>query len=396
MPQTNVECRQRFTSLPRAWREEERFRLAFGQLTKRTWRALSLVSAAWVLCTAFSFSCHAQTVGLLPYFGPGPAGIVGAGGGTAYTANFGNVDALGIGAPAAGLTKTAVAGGELYQTPYVINITGTPNNRGTVVRMYVSANTNPTILQVVSFYPGSSPCPGSGYTTLPTSQAAEIDIFAIPGVQDGNYNACLGLIVNLANGVSAVAGTYSVTVNFDVFNYQVSNGKLRSSSTTTVTISITVQTAIELLLAQSGSFPITATGGAPDYTANFGNVNALGIGPGAGLSTLATAGGVIYWTPYLIKPTFSGFSSTTGTVQVYVSTNFVHPAVLQLDDSAAGAGPYTAIKTTVGLQTQITAAASSGGGGITRYLGLFVSNANGAGSYRGSDSATLTYTLTVP
>jgi hypothetical protein len=33
---------------------------------------------------------------------------------------------------------------------------------------------------------------------------------------------------------------------------------------------------------------------------------------------------------------------------------------------------------------------------VTPYLGLFVSNVNGAGAFNGSDSATLTYTLTVP
>ena len=73
---------------------------------------------------------------------------------------------------------------------------------------------------------------------------------------------------------------------------------------------------------------------------NFGNVNGLGIGPGAGLTTVAAAGGVIYGTPYLLNPAFTDFASTTGTLSVYASSVFAHPAVLHLDDSAASAGPY--------------------------------------------------------
>lgn len=397
MPTTNVEYRQTLTALPCAQREGERelFCLVNGGPAKITSRRFVSFIALWFLSLASALPCTAQTVSLLRYLGSGPAGLLVVGGATIYTANFGSTNALGIGTPSTGLTESSLSGGELYQTPYVINITGTPAGRGTVVRTYVSANTNPTILQAVGFYPGSSPCPSSGYSALPTSQAGEADILPIPGVGDGNYNACVGLIVNLVNGASAVAGTYSVTINFDVFNYQVSSGRLRSSSTTTLTVSITVQTAIQLLLAKSGSFQIVTTGGTPDFTANFGNVNALGIGPAAGLNTLPTGGGVIYWTPYLITPAFSSFASTKGTIQVYASTTFAHSALLQLNDSASSAGPYSTISTNIAAQTQISGSAASGSI-ITRYLGLFVSNINGPTSYRGGDAATLTYTLTVP
>jgi hypothetical protein len=85
-----------------------------------------------------------------------------------------------------------------------------------------------------------------------------------------------------------------------------------------------------------------------DFAMKFGNVNGIGVGPGAGLSVVPSAGGVIYSTPYLIQPSFSGFSSTTASVEVYVSVGFVHPGVLQLEDAAASGGPYNAISTSSG------------------------------------------------
>ena len=106
-------------------------------------------------------------------------------------------------------------------------------------------------------------------------------------------------------------------------------------------------------------------------------------------------GGVIYSTPYLIEPAFSGFSSFSSTkITVYVSTDFVHPAVLKLYDSQSQLSGYSAISKNSGAPTQITGSASNGAN-ITEYLGLFVSNVNGAGSFRGADKATLTYTITV-
>jgi hypothetical protein len=110
---------------------------------------------------------------------------------------------------------------------------------------------------------------------------------------------------------------------------------------------------------------------------------------------VAAAGGVIYSTPYLLQPVFSGFTATTATIKTFVSTTFAHPAILVLRDAAASAGPYNNIGTTAGTATQITNTAADRSS-ITHFLGLFVSNANGATVFTGSDSATLTFTLTVP
>jgi hypothetical protein len=140
-----------------------------------------------------------------------------------------------------------------------------------------------------------------------------------------------------------------------------------------------------------GGLAVTA---ASDYAMNFSTVNGLGIGPVAGLNTTSASGGYIYHTPYTISPVFTDFTSAVGTVKVYVSTNFAHPTIFTLQDSATAGSGYSAISTSSGAPTQITAGAQDRTP-ITRYLGLFVSNANGIPVFA-TDTATLTYTLTVP
>jgi hypothetical protein len=124
-------------------------------------------------------------------------------------------------------------------------------------------------------------------------------------------------------------------------------------------------------------------------------VNGLGIG--ATIPTVAAAGGIIYSTPYYLNTAFTDFTSTSATIKVCVSSNFGHPTVLQLDDAAAATGPYNAISTNCAGAgpTQITTLAADRGQ-ITSYLGLFVALNNGASPFLGTDTATLTYTMTVP
>src|SRR5205085_6858326 len=81
----------------------------------------------------------------------------------------------------------------------------------------------------------------------------------------------------------------------------------------------TVQNAVRLTLATApGGLTVTPQA---DYSMSFGNVNGLGFGPAAGLTTVAAAGGVVYSTPYLLQTAFADFTSTTATIKVFVSTN---------------------------------------------------------------------------
>ena len=350
-----------------------------------------------LLCMAVTLSVNAQTgtltsaVGGFLITGPSPALPI-----PVYHAGFGNVNGLGIGNAGAGLTKVAVTGGELYYTPINFVIAGANPGHPAVVNVYLASSfTNPTsVIQLMSC-PSPGPCTGlSNYTAVPTSFGTEITIVPTT-TSTGTFTGYLGLFVGDING-TAVTRPDSATIMFDVEDNR--HGILNQIKLQLDTPSETVQTAVQLQLATAPSgLTITATGASPDYQVNFGNVNGLGVGPGAGVTVVPgqVAGGSLYTTPYLLEPAFSGFSVVNNAiVSVYVSTNFVHSAVLKLYDSGTSASGYGAISTSSGVQTQITTSAGNGTN-ITRYLGLFVSNVNGVGSFSGADTATLTYTITV-
>lgn len=327
---------------------------------------------------------------------PGGVAITGTG---PYSSGFGNVNGLGVGTPGAGLTvlTTGVAGGVLYTTPYHLVISGLTLGRTATVDAYVSSNfVHPTILILRSCPYGGSCGSAASYTTISLVAGARTPIIST-GVGNGTYTAYLGLFVSATNGASAFTGTDSASV---IFRATRTGGTTRTATLNLTNPIQNVQTAVRLLLATAPS-GLTVSPGA-DYAMNFGNVNGLGLGtPSAGLTVVSATGGVIYSTPYLIQPSFSSFLSTTSSVRVYVSTDFLHPSALEARDSAAAGGPYTAISKLSGSPTSITSSASSGST-LTRYLGLFVSASSGPGAFPGTaggsapDSATLTYTLIVP
>lgn len=319
-----------------------------------------------------------------------------------WHAGFGNVNGLGVGTPPAGTTviTAGVGSGVLYTTPYNIVISGAGGKSPAVVQAYVSTNfAHPSILVLQSCYPNSS-CTGAGsYTVLSTSSASPTVVIPQPGITtNSTVTASLALFVSNTDGAGAFAGADSATITYNVYNG--SNMTLQHTELLTLnTPNETVQTAVQLILA-------TAAGGitispASDFAANFGNANGLGIGPGAGLSIVSGSGGVIYATPYQIQPSFSSFTSTSCTISAYVSTDFVHPGTLALEDSGSAAGPYAGISKSMGTPTTISTSWGSGSAN-TRYLGLLVSAASGAGAFpgtaggAGNDSAILTFTMTVP
>jgi len=348
----------------------------------------ALVLAFW---TGAATSARAQNIALQTASG----GVTISGSNPNWLAGFGNVNGLGLGTPGAGvsLITSGVSGGVLYTTPYTIHVAGAGGGNRAVVRAYVSTNfTHPAILQLQSCYPAASCSTASSYTILPTSAAAEIDVISIPGVLNANYDGSLGLFVSNLSGAGAFAGADSATITLHTYAWNGSVLQLKDTDTLTLNSpSENVQTAVQLLLASAGGITISP---ASDFSTSFGSVNGLGIGPAPGLTVTGVGGGVLYRTPYSIQPTFASFSSATGTVKVYVSTDFGHPTILELRDSPDNV-TYTAISKLVGSQTNLTSTAASTTP-ITRYLGLFVSNSNGLSAFTGADSAILTYTLMVP
>lgn len=307
-----------------------------------------------------------------------------------YSSSFGNLDAFGVGTPASGVTGIRLINGELYYTPINFVMGNLQGHHKGVINAYVSTNfTHPTAM-ILQACPSNGTCTSSaGYSTLSTSAAAQTTI--IPVMPElSTATAYIAIFIPDNNGAGAFSGTDSATITF------VGRDAQNGNALNTVTLSFNSQsvvTALQLTLS-------SATGGvtinpAADYSLDFGTVDGLGVAVSAGLTVVPTGSGVIYSTPYVLNPAFSNFTSTTGTIKAAVSTNFAHPAVLSLQTANAAAGPYSPISTTLASPTVLATSVASRAV-ITSYLGLQVSAVNGGTAFNGTDSATLTFTLTVP
>ena len=320
-----------------------------------------------------------------------PGGITLTQVGNNYISSFGTMNALNIGTPAAGVTSIPLNNGTLYYTPYQLFVHGgLATGQTGWVTAYASTNFGNPAALILQSCPSTSACnTAAQFSNMSTNVGAQTTVIPQPGIaKSQTVTAGLAIFVPDNNGANAFNGTDQAVISFTMINNNT------GAIIETLQLSLnnpreTLQSAVQLTLG-------TATGGlsitpAADYAMNFGNVNGFGIGPAAGLTVNSATGGVIYSTPYLLQPSFSDQSATTATIQLKLTTPFAHPAVLQLDDAAALTGPFTQI-TGGGVTITTTAANRST---ITRFLGLFVSNVSGAGSFRGADSATITIQMTV-
>jgi hypothetical protein len=325
-------------------------------------------------------------------------GIAIATAGPNYQSAFGTVDALAINTGAVGMSRIATNTGALYYSPYQISIhaNGLAAGHHGYVTAYVRTNfTHPAAL-VVYTCPSGGACTTSGsFSAMSTNVAAQSVIVPTPGLlNSGTTTASIAVWVPDNNGATAFSGTDSVITTFSMIDFE--TGATRETFDWRFNLApagVTLQTAVRLTLASNISgATIVATGGTPDYTLNFGNVNGAGIAPGAGFTTTAVAGGVMYATPYDLTPSFTDFTSTTGTVRVTLTTAFAHPTILQPNDAPAATGPFTQITATpITIQSNAASRAT-----FTRYLALFVSNVSGGSAFTGADTARLTFTLVVP
>jgi hypothetical protein len=177
----------------------------------------------------------------------------------------------------------------------------------------------------------------------------------------------------------------------------------------TLQISATIQKAVSLKLSTGTSAApshcaVTPAGGSPDYTMNFGTVDALAINAGnCNVVAPATPGtdNAIYWSDYTITPVFTShtvFAGTTITAQV--TADFAAPHNIFVVRSStptsstvpAVAGDFAAMGT--GSADTIGAAGVVSGTALTRFVGVAVTPANGA-VLTGAQTATVTFTLTV-
>ncbi len=184
-------------------------------------------------------------------------------------------------------------------------------------------------------------------------------------------------------------------------------GKTEDKNVNTVSpnleVTVVVQKAIRLTLA-TGSQCAVGVGAAANYAINFGNIDALGINNatcGAKYAP-ATPGttAAYYYSDYSITPIFTNQDKTTNSIKAYVATNFATLSgvlsVVQANSAPAAGTDLALMGTTAGTAATVATDAVSGTA-LTRYLGvkLLPTNKTGADAVNGTDTATVTYTMTV-
>jgi len=175
-------------------------------------------------------------------------------------------------------------------------------------------------------------------------------------------------------------------------------GTATNTISPTLAVNVTVQSAIQLTLAQNTGCAVGA-GSGTDYAMNFGNVDALGINAGAcGSKFVPATPGVsnaAYYSDYKLIPAFTSQSVSTNTIKAYVSTNFAKASLSAVYATSAPAniGALSALSISSAAPTTLVTNATSGTA-VVSYIGVEIAPTNGAG-LTGADSATITYTLTV-
>jgi hypothetical protein len=213
------------------------------------------------------------------------------------------------------------------------------------------------------------------------------------------YSTLLLVVLMVAVSTAAFAGTQAVNTN---------------TVSPTLTISATVQKAVQLTLstgtaAIASHCAVVVGAKPPDYTMDFGTVDALAINNGNCNKFAPTTPGTtnaVYWSDYNLNPVYTSQTSTAASsITAYVSTNFalanlsiVRSSVANSGAIPVNAGSFAAMSTAVGAQDTIANAAdmtgAGNGGTITRFIGVSIAPTNGAG-LTGAGSATVTFTMTI-
>jgi hypothetical protein len=155
---------------------------------------------------------------------------------------------------------------------------------------------------------------------------------------------------------------------------------------------------IDITTAPGGATVTGATDAAATgiFNLNFGNLNGLGIGIFTpGLTVQKFANGTLYITPIRITPKIDWKSHTPRPMSVSIVLDPIagNAAGRAAAREGATAGTLNLPSIITPLVFTTTAADSVP---ITRYVGIFVSNANGALAVRGSLNARLIYRIFEP
>src|SRR5690349_23037838 len=134
-----------------------------GNVCSASWRPwpLPLIILVFVLM-ALAQPATAQQGTLSLSSAPGGIAFTVGGGGNTYSSQFGVMNALGIGAPSAGVTVIPLNNGALYITKYQVTMTGLPNPHLAAVTAFVNSNFSHPAALVVQSCPSTSACTASG------------------------------------------------------------------------------------------------------------------------------------------------------------------------------------------------------------------------------------------
>lgn len=154
---------------------------------------------------------------------------------------------------------------------------------------------------------------------------------------------------------------------------------------------------IDISAAAGGTFVIGNTGSSSTgvFYLFFGNVNGLGIGtPLPGVTVQIFPNGALYRTPITVTPVVDWGNRTPRPLFISVLLDPIAGNAAGRTAAREGATAATLIAPST-VTPLVFATNATNNAPITRYVGVFVSNANGASSVRGLLSARLIYRVYV-
>jgi hypothetical protein len=177
-------------------------------------------------------------------------------------------------------------------------------------------------------------------------------------------------------------------------------GPVRNGVTSDSQLNLTAnaQNALQLDIstAAGGATVTGATGNNSTgvFSLDFGNVNGLGIGtPAAGVTVAVAAGGATYTSPISLTPRYSGHVNNSASISVLLDSAAGDAQGRAATREGAAAASVVAPSSVV---PNIFTNTATNGTAVTRYVGYFVSNANGASAVTGAMSSRLVYEITIP
>ena len=191
-------------------------------------------------------------------------------------------------------------------------------------------------------------------------------------------------------GLFAFAGTAAA---------QVGPQKNATTSDSQLNLTALAKNALQLDISTSGGGAAVtgATGNNSTgvFSLDFGDVNGLGLGAPtvAGVTVAVQAGGALYTTPITLTPRYSGHVNASSSISVLLDGTAGDAQGRAATREGAAAASVGVVST---VSPNIFTTTASNNTAVTRYVGYFVSNANGAGAVTGAMSSRLIYEITIP